>query len=58
MLYDPHRHTQLIDQDWNPGIVQEYIDGIFNNTLNSFDSENFWPAHKDEDSKNSSNKSI
>lgn len=43
---------------WNPRIVEEAINQIYEYTLNNFDPKNYWPTHPDEDTDIEINKTF
>lgn len=58
MLFEQSRHQTLIKQDWSKEKALETIKDIYNNTVSKYDSNEFWPTHKDEASEKKSNKCI
>ena len=58
MLFEPTKHEALRCQKWSEGNVNSVIQSIYEDTLQSFCPEKYWPTAQEEDSDIDSNKSV
>ncbi|HVF15643.1 MAG TPA: LanC-like protein [Steroidobacteraceae bacterium] len=45
MLFQPHRHEQLISQSWDEALARKTIEHIARDTQQRFSADSFWPMH-------------